>query len=128
MNCQKNVVVTVLAGIVAGTLLGAGTSQVAQVIARRQAISTEDVEYFAAPRDDRVYRNTRSIREFAEGNRETDTLPRQRSSALQGIQDLQNRVAEPSSFVNVNVPRECHGIIGRPLDRCIKRMNESGFE
>jgi len=127
MNCQKNVVVAVLAGVVAGTLLGAGTSQVAQVIARRQAISYEDIEHFAAPSrlNSEVYRNPRSIDQYELGNREVDTLNRQRSSALQGIQDLQRRVAEPSSFVNAKIPRECRGLIGSSLGRCIQRFNES---
>jgi len=65
MKFKNNVVVAVLAGIVAGTLLGAGTSQYAFVIAAYNPTAAKEglvEELHGAPRGSYEYSNTRALR------------------------------------------------------------------
>ncbi len=66
VKCNCNVTVAVLAGIVAGTLLGAGASQYAYVVAGfkpNDAKNLAEQRYHGAPTTDSVrYSNTRALR------------------------------------------------------------------
>lgn len=65
MKCNSNVSIAVLAGILVGTLLGAGTSQYAYVVAgfRPNDVKSGQIEtYHAAPRGVVKYTNTRALR------------------------------------------------------------------
>lgn len=67
MNCKNNVVVAVLAGVLVGTLIGAGTSQYAYVVAGwdpNYAKGGEAVEEVrgSAPTARYEYTNTRALR------------------------------------------------------------------
>ncbi len=64
MKCNSNVSIAVLAGILVGTLLGAGTSQYAYVVAgfRPNDVKSGIETYHAAPSGVVRYTNTRALR------------------------------------------------------------------
>ncbi|MBU0767259.1 hypothetical protein KKF55_05810 [Patescibacteria group bacterium] len=127
MNCKQNMAVAILSGVMVGTLLSSGANQLAQLVARRQGISTSNVSmHYAAPHFARVYRNTRSVRLSAEQGTSDEML---RSAAEvvdpSDILQRQSQNGATSSYVNMRVPNQCRGLIGGSLGRCVQRIGGS---
>jgi len=124
MNCKQNMVATVLTSVMVGTLLSAGASQLAQLVARRQGVEPASAGlHYTAPHFARVYRNRRSIdRAVNEGV--SDEMLRSAAEVVDpdGLLQRQSQGGVTSSYVNMRVPSKCRGLVGGSLGRCVQRI------
>jgi len=115
MQCNNNVALAALVGIVAGVLLGAGTAQYAQVLAFQAvspsaAMELEGVDHYSID----VIRERSDIGSF--------TLPAPRRIEIPlDLGSEPTRAAAPS----YEMPKHCEGYSGPRLVKCIVEFREN---